>query len=198
VQQWLAAAEISSGPILRPVVKGQRILPMALTPCSVANIIKGYCEAIGLDPAQYAGHSLRAGYITSAAESGAQSFRIADHSRHKSLEMLRTYVRHVQAFRDHSGERFLWQGAHHAARRQHHLLIPAIAIEVLERIPEEQRPGTDQAGFRAMRSPIIGTQREKGPADWALAQFPGIERRADDQNAATAAQHSGDTTDKRR
>jgi site-specific recombinase XerD len=107
LQAWLAAAEINSGPIFRPVFKGQRVMPIALTARSVANIVKGYCEAIGLDPALYAGHSLRAGYITSAAESGAQSFRIADHSRHKSLEMLRTYVRHVEAFRDHSGERFL-------------------------------------------------------------------------------------------
>jgi site-specific recombinase XerD len=107
VQSWLAAAEINAGPLLRPVFKGQRVQPMALTSRSVSLILKRYCEAIGLDPALYAGHSLRAGYITSAAESGAQSFRIADHSRQKSLEMLRTYVRHVEAFRDHSGERFL-------------------------------------------------------------------------------------------
>jgi len=61
----------------------------------------------GLDPAQFAGHSLRAGFITSAAESGAALLRSADQSRHKSLDVLRGYVRRADMFKDHAGATFL-------------------------------------------------------------------------------------------
>ena len=47
----------------------------------------------GLDPAAYAGHSLRAGMITSAAEHGASVFKIQEVSRHKSINVLSGYVR---------------------------------------------------------------------------------------------------------
>ena len=71
MQAWLSAAEISEGPLFRPVLKGGRVQAGPLTPHSVARIVKRYAARVGLDPAAYAGHSLRAGFITSAAESGA-------------------------------------------------------------------------------------------------------------------------------
>jgi integrase len=71
VQAWLAAAEINHGPVFRQVAKGSRVQTAALTKLSVALIVKRYAELAGLDPAQFAGHSLRAGFITSAAESCA-------------------------------------------------------------------------------------------------------------------------------
>jgi len=107
VQTWLAAAEISSGPVFRPVLKGSRLQAEPLTPHSVARIVKHYAELVGLDPAHFAGHSLRAGFITSAAESGAAVLRIADQSRHKSLNVLRGYVRRADMFKDHAGSSFL-------------------------------------------------------------------------------------------
>jgi site-specific recombinase XerD len=107
VSMWLAAAEINSGPLFRPVLKGNRLQSVPLTDRSVAKIVKRYAELAGLDPAQFAGHSLRAGFITSAAESGAAVLRIADQSRHKSLDVLRTYVRRADMFKDHAGAGFL-------------------------------------------------------------------------------------------
>ena len=107
VQAWLAAAEISSGPVFRPVLKGGRVQAEPLTAHSVAAIVKRYAELAGLDPAQFAGHSLRAGFITSAADSGAALLRIADQSRHKSLDVLRGYVRRADMFKDHAGATFL-------------------------------------------------------------------------------------------
>jgi len=107
VQAWLAAAAISNGPVLRPVLKGSRVQAASLTPHSVAQIVKRYAAAVGLDAAQFAGHSLRAGFITSAAESGAPVLRIADQSRHKSLNVLRGYVRRADMFKDHAGAAFL-------------------------------------------------------------------------------------------
>ena len=54
-----------------------------------------------------AGHSLRAGFLTSAAESGASVLKMVEVSRHKSIDMLRTYVRRADLFREHAGAAFL-------------------------------------------------------------------------------------------
>jgi site-specific recombinase XerD len=107
VQTWLEAAAITEGPVFRAVLKGGRLQTAALTPHSVAAIVKSYAERAGLDPAAYAGHSLRAGFITSAAEAGASVLRIADQSRHQSLDTLRGYVRRADLFKDHAGASFL-------------------------------------------------------------------------------------------
>ena len=72
VQTWLAAASISTGPMFRAVGRGGRVSCAALADDSAARIVKRYARRrVGLDPAPYAGHSLRSGFLTSAAESGA-------------------------------------------------------------------------------------------------------------------------------
>jgi hypothetical protein len=53
------------------------------------------------------GHSLRAGFLTSAAEAGASVFKLAEVSRRKSLDTLRGYVRRVDLFKEHAGAAFL-------------------------------------------------------------------------------------------
>jgi integrase len=108
VQTWLAAAEINDGPVFRAVTRGGRVLSSdPLADDSAARIVKRYAERVGLDPAAYAGHSLRSGMITSAAESGASIWKIMELSRHKSVDVLRGYVRHVELFREHAGAAFL-------------------------------------------------------------------------------------------
>ena len=63
----------------------------------------------GLDPVQFAGHSLRSGFLTltSAAEAGASIWKMADQSRHRSLDTLRGYVRRADLFHEHAGAGFL-------------------------------------------------------------------------------------------
>ena len=73
VQAWLAAAEISTGPVFRAVAQGGKVSDEALADDSASRIVKRYAQRVGLDPAPYAGHSLRSGFLTSAAESGAWS-----------------------------------------------------------------------------------------------------------------------------
>jgi len=107
VRAWLAAAGITEGPIFRPVLKGSRIQPEGLSDRSVADIVKKHAARAGLDPAEYAGHSLRDGYLTSAAEAGANVLKMTEVSRHKSIDTLRGYVRRSDLFRDHSGASFL-------------------------------------------------------------------------------------------
>ncbi len=73
---WLAAAEISTEPIFRPVKKGGRVSGAPLSAFSAAEIVKHYATRAGLDPRTFAGRSLRSGFLTSAAEAGASAFKM--------------------------------------------------------------------------------------------------------------------------
>jgi len=84
------------------VNKSGRVLPGALTAESAAQVVKDAAERAGLDPTAFAGHSLRRGFITSAAKAGASIFKMMDVSRHKSVETLRRYVLDADAFNNES------------------------------------------------------------------------------------------------
>jgi hypothetical protein len=77
---------------------------MRLTDHSVAAIVKAHAQRAGLDPKLFAGHSLRSGFLTSAAARGASIFKMADQSRHKSMDTLRGYVRDAEIFKRHAGK----------------------------------------------------------------------------------------------
>jgi hypothetical protein len=64
---------------------------------------RSYAERVGLDPAHFAGHSMRSGFLTSAAKRGASIFKMMDQSRHRSVETLRGYVRDAEIFKEHAG-----------------------------------------------------------------------------------------------
>lgn len=104
---WLAFAGITEGALFRPIAKGSRIQPGRMRAADVARVVKRAAEAAGLDPAQFSGHSLRAGFITSAVEAGAPVDRIRDISRHGSVDILMAYVRRRDQWEDHAGEAFL-------------------------------------------------------------------------------------------
>jgi hypothetical protein len=103
VRDWLTAAGVTEGPVFRQVNKGGRLLPDRLRAQSVALIVKACAARLGLDPSLFSGHSLRSGFLTSAAARGASLFKMMDVSRHKSVDTLRGYVRDTDAFRDHAG-----------------------------------------------------------------------------------------------
>jgi site-specific recombinase XerD len=107
VQAWLQAAGITEGHIFRHVAKGSRLQAEPLSGHSAAAIVKRYAALAGLDPALFAGHSLRSGFLTSSAESGASVLKMVEVSRHKSIDMLTTYVRRSNLFREHAGAAFL-------------------------------------------------------------------------------------------
>jgi hypothetical protein len=92
VRAWLDAAGITEGPVFRPIAKGGGLLAGALTAQSVALVIKAHAERAGFDPAEHAGHSLRAGFLTTAAEHGAHVLKMMEVSRHCSVDTLRGFV----------------------------------------------------------------------------------------------------------
>jgi len=107
VRAWLEATGITEGPVFRRVGKGRKVFPAGLTPFSISEIVKRYAGLAGFTADEFAGHSLRAGFLTSAAENGASIFAMMDVSRHRSVETVRGYVRRAEEFNGHAGEGLL-------------------------------------------------------------------------------------------
>ena len=93
-----------SGPVFRSVDRWGRLGRKAVTGRTVANVVKQYAAAAGLDPTLYAGHSLRAGFATTAARAGKPDRAIQKQTRHKSAAMLAEYVREGRLFDDNASE----------------------------------------------------------------------------------------------
>lgn len=107
IEAWLAASGITAGPIFRPIAKGGHIQDAPLSGHSAAAIVKAAAKRVGLDPSTFAGHSLRAGFLTTAAEAGSSVLKMVEVSRHKSIDILTMYVRRSNFFREHAGAAFL-------------------------------------------------------------------------------------------
>jgi integrase len=103
LKAWLDAAGITEGPVFRPLRKGGKVRDRRLTAKSVNDIVKAYAGRVGLDTAAYGAHSLRSGFLTSAARKGATPAKMRDVSRHKSMDVLFGYIRDADLFRDHAG-----------------------------------------------------------------------------------------------
>ena len=69
---------------------------------SVALIIKKYAEKAGLDSSRYAGHSLRSGFATTAAEFGAEERNIMAMTGHKTTQMVRRYIQEANLFKNNA------------------------------------------------------------------------------------------------
>jgi site-specific recombinase XerD len=102
IQAWLETARITDGPIFRPLDRFYRVQPQRLSDKAVALIVKRRAKAVGLDPKRYAGHSLRAGLATSAAAAGASERVIMSQTGHRSVDMVRKYIREGSLFRENA------------------------------------------------------------------------------------------------
>ena len=69
---------------------------------TVALIVKKYLGLIGLDSNQYSAHSLRSGFATSTAASGADERSIMTMTGHKSVEMVRRYIKEANLFKNNA------------------------------------------------------------------------------------------------
>ena len=102
LQNWLKISQINSGPLFRRFSKGSKLMEKRLTDQTVALIIKKYLNLAGLDSKNYSGHSLRSGFATSAAESGAEERSIMAMTGHKSTEMVRRYIKEANIFKNNA------------------------------------------------------------------------------------------------
>ena len=102
LKNWLKISKINSGPLFRRFVKGSKLSVNRLTDQTVALLIKEYLRLVGIDSKNYSGHSLRSGFATSAAESGADERSIMAMTGHKSTEMVRRYIKEANLFKNNA------------------------------------------------------------------------------------------------
>jgi site-specific recombinase XerD len=102
VQTWIEQAGISTGPLFRSINRHGQLKSGRLSGLDVARIVKKLVKRAGLDAAKYAGHSLRAGHATAAAIAGASERSIMNQTGHRSVQMVRRYIRDGSLFRENS------------------------------------------------------------------------------------------------
>jgi site-specific recombinase XerD len=102
LQKWIEVSNIKSGPLFRRFSKGLKLTENRLTDQTVALLIKEYLKLAGIDSENYSGHSLRSGFATSAAESGAEERSIMAMTGHKSTEMVRRYIKEANLFKNNA------------------------------------------------------------------------------------------------
>ena len=102
LKKWIEFSKITSGPVFRRFVKGLNLSEKRLTDQTVALLIKEYLQLAGIDSKNYSGHSLRSGFATSAAESGAEERSIMAMTGHKSTEMVRRYIKEANLFKNNA------------------------------------------------------------------------------------------------
>ena len=102
LKKWIEISRIISGPLFRRFIKGSKLSDNRLTDQTVALLIKEYLNLAGIDSKNYSGHSLRSGFATSAAESGAEERNIMAMTGHKSTEMVRRYIKEANLFKNNA------------------------------------------------------------------------------------------------
>ena len=102
LKKWIEISKIKSGAVFRRFCRGSRLSKNRLTDQTVALLIKEYLKLTGIDNKNYSGHSLRSGFATSAAESGAEERSIMAMTGHKSTEMVRRYIKESNLFKNNA------------------------------------------------------------------------------------------------
>lgn len=104
---WMASAQHAKGPLFRRLSRDNGLTDDPMSDRAVARLVQAAARAAGLDQRLYAGHSLRAGFLTESASRGATIFKMQEVSRHKTVQILSEYVRNAELFKDHAGSGFL-------------------------------------------------------------------------------------------
>ena len=102
LKKWIEVSKIVTGALFRRFSKGSKLTNNRLTDQTVALLIKKYLKLAGIEDKNYSGHSLRSGFATSAAESGAAERSIMAMTGHKSTEMVRRYIKEANLFKNNA------------------------------------------------------------------------------------------------
>ena len=102
LKKWLEVSKIKTGPIFTRFSKGSLLTKKRLTDQSVVLLMKKYLNLAGIENKNFAGHSLRAGFATVAAESGADERSIMAMTGHKTTQMVRRYIREANIFKNNA------------------------------------------------------------------------------------------------
>ncbi len=100
LERWLQLEGLTRGPVFRRLTPQGRLMEPRAADATVSRTVKAAAEAAGHDPTEYGGHSLRAGYATSAASVGKPLEVIMRHGRWRRIETVLRYIRPVAVFAD--------------------------------------------------------------------------------------------------
>ena len=107
LKDWIDLAKITEGPIFRPVTKQGEVLPRRLSTDAVALIVKQRSHSISGRGDRYSSHSLRAGFVTTAALAGIPIWKIKAQTGHVSSASLERYIRVSQLFTENGASALL-------------------------------------------------------------------------------------------
>ena len=102
LKNWLKISKIKTGPIFKRFAKGSALTQYRLTDQSVVLVIKDCLKLAGIENNNFSGHSLRSGFATVAAESGADERSIMAMTGHKTTQMVRRYIRDANIFKNNA------------------------------------------------------------------------------------------------
>ena len=102
LKNWLILSKIKTGPIFRRFKKGTILTDHRLTDQSVVLIIKDCLKIAGIENQNFSGHSLRSGFATVAAASGADERSIMAMTGHKTTQMVRRYIKDANLFKNNA------------------------------------------------------------------------------------------------
>jgi site-specific recombinase XerD len=102
LKKWLELSNIKSGPIFRRFSKSFKLSENRLTDQTVALLLKYYLKVAGIENKNYSGHSLRSGFATVSAESGADERSIMAMTGHKTTQMVRRYIKEANLFKNNA------------------------------------------------------------------------------------------------
>ncbi len=102
LKKWLEISKIKNGSIFRRFTKGCSLSKNRLTDQSVVLLIKDYLNLAGIENKNYSGHSLRSGFATVSAESGADERSIMAMTGHKTTLMVRRYIKEANLFKNNA------------------------------------------------------------------------------------------------
>jgi len=102
LKKWIKISNIKDGPVFRRFAKGCSLTSNRLTDQSVVLLIKKYLALAGIENKNYSGHSLRSGFATVSAESGADERSIMAMTGHKTTQMVRRYIKEANLFKNNA------------------------------------------------------------------------------------------------
>ena len=102
LKNWINLSKIKTGPIFRRFAKSSILTGHRLTDQSVVLIIKDCLKLAGIENQNFSGHSLRSGFATVAAESGADERSIMAMTGHKTTQMVRRYIKEANIFKNNA------------------------------------------------------------------------------------------------
>lgn len=110
LEHYLRRSQIEDGPIFRGIRHDKPLGTRRLHDDAVARIVKAAVRSLGLNPREYAGHSLRCGFVTAAAMRGATLDEIMNTTRHRNADQVIAYIRRATPFERNASKGLLEDG----------------------------------------------------------------------------------------